>query len=126
GGGEDGRSADGRSADAQGSDGQGDELSNYLVTATVAGFWQPEHHDVLADYVPRYFPAAVALGARRGAAIADTVARFGFPSTVDAETLRLGEECLASPDAVPALRRRLADQIDDLRRALRVREKQGG
>ncbi|BBJ44541.1 aminopeptidase [Streptomyces antimycoticus] len=105
-------------------DDQGTELSNYLVTATLAGFWQPEHHDVLADYVPRYFPAAVTLGTRRGPAIADTVARFGFPSTVDAETLRQGEECLANPDALPALRRRLADQLDDLRRALRVREKQ--
>ncbi|WP_432251956.1 aminopeptidase N [Streptomyces sp. HNM1019] len=108
----------------QGADAQGTELSNYLVTATAAGFWQPEHHDVLADYVPRYFPAAVALGARRGPAIANSVARFGFPSTVDAETLRLGEECLGAPDAIPTLRRRLADQIDDLRRALRVREKQ--
>ncbi|GLV73813.1 aminopeptidase N [Streptomyces hygroscopicus] len=113
----------GAAEDGRGAGTEPGELSNYLVTATVTGFWQPEHHDVLADYVPRYFPAATALGARRGPAIADTVARFGFPSTVDAETLRLGEECLADPDALPALRRRLADQIDDLRRALRVREK---
>ncbi|MET7905574.1 aminopeptidase N [Streptomyces sp. NPDC005336] len=101
----------------------GPGLSNYLVTATATGFWQPEHHDLLAGYVPRYFPAAVAVAARRGPAIADTVARWAFPTTVDLETLRLGEECLKDSGAVPALHRRLADHIDDLRRALRVREK---
>ncbi|MET8010600.1 aminopeptidase N [Streptomyces sp. NPDC005271] len=100
----------------------GPGLSNYLVTATATGFWQPEHHDLLADYVPRYFPAGVAVATRRGPAIGDAVARWAFPTTVDPRTLRLGEECLKHTDAVPALRRRLADQIDDLRRALRVRE----
>ncbi|MEU1789760.1 aminopeptidase N [Streptomyces sparsogenes] len=106
----------------------GPELSNYLVTATAGGFWQPEQHSLLAEYVPAYFPAAVAVATRRGPAIADAVARWGFPTTVDATTLRLGEECLSADDPSaapsPALRRRLADQIDDLRRALRVREAQ--
>ncbi|MFI0778685.1 aminopeptidase N [Streptomyces sp. NPDC021212] len=99
-------------------------LSNYLVTATATGFWQPEHHDLLTDYVPRYFADAPAIAARRGPAIADALARSGFPTTVDATTLRLGEECLTAPDLLPALRRRLEDQLDDLRRALRVRENQ--
>ncbi|WFB10082.1 aminopeptidase N [Streptomyces sp. LX-29] len=116
-----------------------DELSNYLFTATAEGFWQPEQHDLLAPYVPRYYPAAVTLAARRGPAIAEAVGRFAFPTTVDEQTLRLGETCLAAPETdpaagtetapdgdptptpTPALRRRLADQLDDLRRALRVR-----
>ncbi|RNF79986.1 aminopeptidase N [Streptomyces botrytidirepellens] len=97
------------------------ELSNYLVTATATGFWQPEHHDLLTEYVPRFFTDAAATAARRGPAIADALARSGFPTTVDATTLRLGEECLSAPDLLPALRRRLEDQLDDLRRALRVR-----
>ncbi|MBL0781737.1 hypothetical protein G6541_33675 [Streptomyces albidoflavus] len=33
---------------------------------------------------------------------------------------------LAQDDLVPALRRRLADQLDDLARALRVRDRQAG
>jgi aminopeptidase N len=41
---------------------------------------------------------------------------------VSAQTLRLGEECLRDADPTPALRRKLADQLDDLARALRVRE----
>jgi aminopeptidase N len=100
-----------------------DELSNYLFTATAQGFWQPEQADLLGDYVPRYFPDAVALAARRGPAIAEAAGRWAFPAhAVDADTLRLGEECLRDAGPMPALRRKLVDQLDDLARALRVRE----
>lgn len=99
-----------------------DDLSNYLFTATAQGFWQPEHHDLVGDYVPRYFPAATALAARRGRALAEAAGRHAFPLPhVDPGTLSLGEACLADPAVTPALRRRLADQLDDLARALRVR-----
>jgi aminopeptidase N len=40
----------------------------------------------------------------------------------DADVLRSAEECLADPATTPALRRKLADQVDDLRRLLKVRE----
>ncbi|MDX6315688.1 MAG: aminopeptidase, partial [Streptomyces sp.] len=103
-----------------------DGLSNYLFTATAQGFWQPEHRDLVRDFVPRYFPAATALAARRGPALAEAAGHYAFPlPQVDADTLRLGEACLADTDAgtgpTPALRRKLADQLDDLARALRVR-----
>ncbi|MFD4349861.1 aminopeptidase N [Streptomyces coelicoflavus] len=100
-----------------------DDLSNYLFTATAQGFWQPEQADLVRDYVPRYYTEAVALAARRGPAIADAAGRWAFPAhAVDADTLRLGRECLAAADPIPALRRKLTDQLDDLARALRVRE----
>ncbi|MCD7437704.1 aminopeptidase N [Streptomyces lincolnensis] len=100
----------------------GDDLSNYLFTATAQGFWQPEQADLLRHYVPRYFQDAVAVAARRGPAIADAAGRWAFPThAVDTDTLRLGEDCLRDADPIPALRRKLADQLDDLARALRVR-----
>ncbi|MGW7075662.1 aminopeptidase N [Streptomyces sp. NPDC054871] len=100
-----------------------DDLSNYLLTATAQGFWQPEQADLVREYIPRYYEDAVAVAARRGPAIADVAGRWAFPvSAVDAETLRLGEQCLRDADPIPALRRKLADQLDDLARALRVRE----
>ncbi|TPQ18675.1 aminopeptidase N [Streptomyces sporangiiformans] len=100
-----------------------DDLSNYLFTATAQGFWQPEQADLVRDFVPRYFKDAVALAARRGPAIAEAAGRWAFPVyAVSAQTLRLGEECLRDADPTPALRRKLADQLDDLARALRVRE----
>ncbi|MEV6169912.1 aminopeptidase N [Streptomyces sp. NPDC051954] len=100
-----------------------DDLSNYLFIATAQGFWQPEQADLVREYVPRYYADAVAVAARRGPAIADAAGRWAFPAhAVDADTLRLGEACLRDGDPIPALRRKLVDQLDDLARALRVRE----
>ncbi|MFA0843162.1 aminopeptidase N [Streptomyces rochei] len=100
-----------------------DDLSNYLFTATAQGFWQPEQADLVRDYVPRYYAEAVAVAARRGPAIADAAGRWAFPAhAVDTDTLRLGRQCLDDAEPIPALRRKLTDQLDDLARALRVRE----
>ncbi|MGW2813006.1 aminopeptidase N [Streptomyces sp. NPDC001415] len=101
---------------------QRDTLSNYLFTATAQGFWQPEQADLLQPYVARYYQDAVALAARRGPAIAEAAGRYAFPTPViDAAAVHLGETCLDRTDLLPALRRKLADQVDDLRRALSVR-----
>ncbi|MFB8353716.1 aminopeptidase N [Streptomyces niveus] len=100
-----------------------DDLSNHLFTATAQGFWQPEQSELVRKYVPRFYTDAVELAERRGPAIAEFAGRHAFPvHAVDPESLRLGEECLNGPDILPALRRKLTDQLDDLRRALRVRE----
>ncbi|GAA3121493.1 hypothetical protein GCM10017687_39060 [Streptomyces echinatus] len=99
-----------------------DDLSNYLFTATAQGFWQPEQEELVRAYVPRFYTDAVALAARRGPAIAVAAGRWCFPAhAVDTETLRLGEDCLRDTELTPALRRTLADRLDDLSRALRVR-----
>ncbi|MER5475324.1 aminopeptidase N [Streptomyces sp. NPDC002685] len=100
-----------------------DDLSNYLFTATAQGFWQPEQTDLVREYVERYWPHAVAVAGRRGPAIAEAAGRWAFPAyAVAPETLALGETCLSDADPIPALRRKLVDQLDDLARALRVRK----
>ncbi|MEV6196429.1 aminopeptidase N [Streptomyces sp. NPDC051920] len=100
-----------------------DDLSNYLFTATAQGFWQPEQADLVREYVERYWPDAVAVAERRGPAMAEATGRWAFPAVAVApETLALGESCLRDADPIPALRRKLADQLDDLARALRVRQ----
>lgn len=100
-----------------------DDLSNYLFTATAQGFWQPEQTELVQQYVPRYYDDAVALATRRGPAIADAAYRWAFPDhAIDADNLALGEACLRDADLTPALRRKLTDQLDDLARALRVRQ----
>ncbi|MET8861030.1 aminopeptidase N [Streptomyces sp. NPDC004579] len=100
-----------------------DDLSNYLFTATAQGFWQPEQADLVREYVERFWPDAVAVAERRGPAIAEAAGRWAFPaSAVTPQTLALGENCLSEADPIPALRRKLADQLDDLARALRVRQ----
>jgi aminopeptidase N len=99
-----------------------DDLSNYLFNATAQGFWQPEQADLLQQYIPRYYDDAIAVAARRGPAIADAAGQYAFPQyAVDTDTLHLGEACLRDGRPIPALRRKLTDQLDDLARALRVR-----
>lgn len=101
-----------------------DGLSNYLMTATARGFWQPEQADLLAPWVPRYFPEAVAAAERRGPAVGTVLGRYAFPGhAAEPATLRAAEECLAGGGVPPALRRWLADQLDDLRRASRARHR---
>ncbi|MFF0227534.1 aminopeptidase N [Streptomyces sp. NPDC004629] len=100
----------------------GAELSNYLFIATARGFWQPEQADLVREYVPRYYPDAVAVAALRGPAIATAVGRWAFPAhAVDAENLALGAACLRDGKPTTALRRWLTDELDDLSRALRIR-----
>ncbi|SEF64980.1 Membrane alanyl aminopeptidase Metallo peptidase. MEROPS family M01 [Actinacidiphila yanglinensis] len=104
-----------------------DARSSYLLTATAQGFWQPEQRVLLDGYPARYYPDAIAVAARRGPVVAETVARIGFPSTaVTADALALGRAALEGPGATPALRRALGDRLDDLGRALRVRQVFGG
>ncbi|MGW9071961.1 aminopeptidase N, partial [Streptomyces yangpuensis] len=99
-----------------------DTLSNYLFSATAQGFWQPEQADLTAEYVTRYYPDAIALGARRGPAIGEAAGRYAFPAyAVDEANLKAGRAALTDPDLIPLLRRKLVDQLDDLSRALRVR-----
>ncbi|MFE4305776.1 aminopeptidase N [Streptomyces sp. NPDC056891] len=99
-----------------------DDLSNYLFTATAQGFWQPEQAELVREYVPRFYPAAIALAARRGAAMAEAAGRYAFPSyAIDRESLALGERHLTD-EMIPALHRKLVDQLDDLDRALKTRE----
>ncbi|MEV0022212.1 aminopeptidase N [Streptomyces atroolivaceus] len=100
-----------------------DTLSNYLFTATAQGFWQPEQSELLHPYVARYYPDAIALAARRGPAIAEAAGRHAFPAhAIDPDSIHLGDKALTDPALTPALRRKLTDQLDDLRRALAVRD----
>ncbi|QQM44002.1 aminopeptidase N [Streptomyces liliifuscus] len=100
-----------------------DDLSNYLFTATAQGFWQPEQTDLVRQYVDLYWTDATAVAARRGPAIAEAAGRWAFPAyAITPETLHAGEQCLTETTPTPALRRKLTDQLDDLARALRVRE----
>jgi aminopeptidase N len=98
------------------------EPSGYQLAATAEGFWQADQADLVAEYVPRYFPALANVAARCGPAVARILVRRGFPQhAVTSATLRAAEECLADAKFPASLHRLLADQLDDLRRALTVR-----
>jgi aminopeptidase N len=101
-----------------------DEPSSYVVGAVCGGFWQPEQVDLLEPYVAPWFPAARDLSERRGASVASAVVWSGFPwHVVDDDTLALAEAVMADPATTPAARRRFGDQVDEYRRALRIRRR---
>jgi aminopeptidase N len=100
----------------------GPDPSRYLLAGIAEGFWQADQADLLADYVPRYFTAIGDLAARGDPTTARVLVRHGFPlHAVAPATLRAGEDCLADAELPASLHRLLADQLDDLRRALQVR-----
>jgi aminopeptidase N len=99
-----------------------DSLSNYLFTATAQGFWHPEQLSLVRDFVPRFWADAAALAIRRGPALAEAIGRAAFPGVaVDPETLAAGRKALTDPALTPASHRMLIDRLDDLDRALRIR-----
>ncbi|MEV6694279.1 aminopeptidase N [Micromonospora sp. NPDC051196] len=98
------------------------ELSNRLVEATAAGFWQPEQAELTADYVPRYFADMPAAARLRTPWVADEVAKLAFPRYAVAQTTREAAATLLSHDDLTSgLRRVISDADDDLRRALVAR-----
>jgi len=100
----------------------GPDQSRYLLAGIAEGFWQADQADLLGDYVPRYFTALGDLAARGDPATARVLVRHGFPlHAVAPATLWAGEDCLAHAELPASLHRLLADQLDDLRRALQVR-----
>ncbi|MCX4744474.1 aminopeptidase N [Kitasatospora sp. NBC_01287] len=102
------------------------ELSAYLANATTEGLWQPEQAELLDDLTLRYFEDVVATTAARGPAMASVLTRHGFPSfAATGATVRAAEACLAREDLIPATRRGVLDQLDNLRRAARARAVDG-
>ncbi|WP_285664491.1 aminopeptidase N [Actinorhabdospora filicis] len=99
------------------------ELSNHVLRAVAEGFWRNEQAELLAPYVDRFFaefPAAV--DARMPWEKMHLTAAM-FPSqVVDARTAELADAMLSAEGLAQEFRRTAADRLDDLRRAVRVRE----
>ncbi|HEX5542687.1 MAG TPA: aminopeptidase N [Micromonospora sp.] len=97
-------------------------LSNRLVEANAAGFWQPEQAELTARYVERYFAEMPATVKRRTPFVAERVAALAFPRyAVAPRTRELAAALLARDELDPGLRRVVTDADDDLRRALTAR-----
>jgi aminopeptidase N len=93
-------------------------LSGYELAATAEGFWQADQAELLAGYVPGYFAALPALDG----GLARVWCRHGFPHyAAEAAAVQAGERCLEAGGITGSLRRLLADQLEDLRRALALR-----
>ncbi len=98
------------------------EVANYELSAAGIGLWRGGQDAVTAPYVDRYFadlPETVRV--RSGWTLGDA-AQYFFPSaSIDEDTLARAQALVADPSLDLTLRRRLADEADDLERLLTVR-----
>lgn len=98
------------------------DVANYELEAAGSGLWRGGQEAVTAPYVDRYFadlPETV--GVRSGWMLADA-AQYFFPATsLDEETLGRAQALVSDPSLDLSLRRRLADEADQLQRLLAVR-----
>ncbi|MER5865415.1 aminopeptidase N [Kitasatospora sp. NPDC002040] len=96
-------------------------LSNAQLTATAQGFWQSGSEQLQDAYLERYFAEIPAAGGR-GDIVARSLGSHLFPAGRSTpEAVALAERTLAEGELTPVLRRVLADQLDDLARAARIR-----
>jgi aminopeptidase N len=103
-----------------------DRASGRIISATAEGFWYPEHAELCAPYVERYFAELPSVAATRTVNLVQPAAIHLFPRyAIEPATLAFADAMLARPDLHPVLRRLAGDATDDLRRALAIRARYG-
>jgi aminopeptidase N len=99
----------------------GTSLSNHETGAVAAGFWRYGQDDLLRPWVERYVTELPALWDARTPQVAGTLAQELFPSTLVEQDVHDRTAALEQGDHPAGLRRYVAEQRDDLRRALAAR-----
>jgi aminopeptidase N len=98
------------------------ELSHEILRATLDGFRDPDHADLLAPYSARYFAALESLVDEWPSELTQTFATFGYPST-DPAALELTDSYLAGARLPGWLRRLVVEGRDELARTLRAQSR---
>jgi len=95
-------------------------LPNALLSATVVGFAQPDHRDLLRPFVDRYFDLIDAVWAKETNETAQTIVVGLYPAALsEPSTVEATQAYLRAKDPVPALRRLVVEGRDGVERALR-------
>src|SRR5690606_30368926 len=97
-------------------------LANAEFRATLGGFVEPAHAELLRPYVDRYFGQLADAWAKWTAEFAQTFTEFAYPGyLIEEETLRRTDAYLETENPVPALRRLLLEGRAGVERALHAR-----
>jgi aminopeptidase N len=98
-----------------------DELSNHEADALAAGVWRHGQDALLRGYVDRYVDELPAVWDQRGPQVSRSLALRLFPATLVEQDVLDRTAALLDERHPPGLRRCVAEQRDDLARALRAR-----
>ncbi|MGW4797350.1 aminopeptidase N [Nonomuraea sp. NPDC004297] len=102
----------------------GGDLANAISRATIAGFQDPHHPELLAPFREKYFAQVGRLYQEWTFDQASTFAVGCFPSLlIEPQTVRAAHDFLGSAQPPQALRRLVLEGADGISRALRNREK---
>ena len=98
-------------------------LSNRLLFAVASGFWRPGQDELTSSYVDRFVADMPVMAAHRHARSSNGSRLLAYPSyAVDAGTFAKMVSMRDDESLVPALRRSLVDQTDELGRSLAARQ----
>jgi aminopeptidase N len=101
----------------------GADMSNYLRWALAEGFWQPDQVELTRSYEERFFAEIADVARAQGDLALGQLVRFFYPRfAARMETLRHSEKLMGRTDVSAALKRKVADATDDLRRVVATRE----
>ncbi|MEV4568937.1 aminopeptidase N [Nonomuraea sp. NPDC049419] len=102
----------------------GGELANHIARATIGGFQDPHHIDLLAPYREKYFAEVGRIYKEWTFDQASTFAVGCFPSfLIEPATVEAAQRFLTEAQPPQALRRLILEGADGVGRALRNREK---
>ena len=102
----------------------GGKLPNATFRATLGGFIDPDHEELLEPYARIYFDAVADIWHDWGSDMAQYFAEYAYPSwRATPETIALTDEYIERTDPPAALRRLLTEGRDDVARAIRCRER---
>ena len=98
------------------------ELPGAQLAAVIAGFSQPDQHELLAPYVARYFAVIDDVFTHQSPETRKQIVTGLYPHTqIDQSTLDATDEWLARPQRPPLLRRMVLEGRDGIARAMRAR-----
>jgi aminopeptidase N len=102
----------------------GGKLPNATFRATLGGFIDTDHEELLEPYVRIYFDVVADIWHDWGSDMAQYFTEYAYPSwKVTPETIALTDEYIERSDPPAALRRLLTEGRDDVARAIRCRER---
>ena len=102
-----------------------DDLPNTIVRSAAAGFVHPAGRDLLGDFVPQYFEALLPIWDSRTYQIAQYLIVGLYPAPLANAELQSATRAWleAHPDAPPALRRLVAENLAGVERALAAQDR---
>jgi aminopeptidase N len=100
------------------------ELPNAVYRATLGGFVEPDHAELLVPYVDRFFAEVGRIWKEWSSDMSQTFAEVAYPFlVVEQSTIDRTEAYIAENDPPAALTRLLSEGRDGVARALRARRK---